>query len=123
MDKRTQGFTLIELVMVIVLLGILAAFAIPKYISLSSDAQTAAANGVAAALSAGNGINYVSRTESSTKGVPVANCTDVANTLQGGALPTGYTITSLTVAAGATVTCTLTGLGGATATFIATGIS
>jgi MSHA pilin protein MshA len=54
--------------------------------------------------------------------VAVANCTDVQNALQGGALPTGYTITSAAVAVDATVSCTLTG-NAKTATFTATGIS
>lgn len=120
--KRTHaGFTLIELVTVIILLGILAAFAIPKYISLSADAQAAATNGVAAALSSGNAINFISRSENIANGVSVTNCQGVASTLQGG-LPTGYTITSLVVAASVSVTCTLTGPGTTTANFIATGI-
>ena len=38
---RNRGFTLIELVIVIVLLGILSAFAVPKFIDMSQDAEDA----------------------------------------------------------------------------------
>lgn len=48
--RKENGFTLIELVVVIALLGILAAFAIPRFASLESEARAATVNGVAGAL-------------------------------------------------------------------------
>lgn len=50
MIKSKKGFTLIELVMVIVILAILAAVAIPRFIDLQSDARTASAKGIGGAL-------------------------------------------------------------------------
>lgn len=55
-DQR--GFTLIELVMIIVILGILAAVAIPKYQDLSSEAKEAAARSSLGSLRSGITIFY-----------------------------------------------------------------
>ena len=50
MKRQQSGFTLIELIMVIVILGILSAFALPKFADLSTDAERAAAEGARAAV-------------------------------------------------------------------------
>ncbi|HEX4943230.1 MAG TPA: prepilin-type N-terminal cleavage/methylation domain-containing protein [Usitatibacteraceae bacterium] len=120
--KSQQGFTLIELVVVIVILGILAAVAVPKFIDLSGEASQAAVEGVAGGLSSASAVNYAARKANAAKGIAIANCTDVAGALQGG-LPTGYVITAGAVVADATATCTLTGQNAKTATFTALGIS
>lgn len=108
MKQAQRGFTLIELVMVIVILGVLAAVAIPKFVDLKSEAVKAATDGVAGALSSAGAINYASRSISSTKAgtSAVTDCSSVAGILAGG-LPTGYSITATTVAAGSNVSCTV----------------
>jgi MSHA pilin protein MshA len=51
MKNQTRGFTLIELIVVILILGILAAIAAPKFIDLTGQARVAALNGLRAAVS------------------------------------------------------------------------
>lgn len=132
MKKLQSGFTLIELVVVIVLLGILGVTALGKFQDLSADASSAAVSGVASEISAAAAINFSSGvvgtpdvTIDSTAGAAItadgtANACDdtdaaAGRLFQSNTFPAGYAMVSNTAAncgaagagAGSSFNCTV----------------
>jgi MSHA pilin protein MshA len=130
MKQSQRGFTLIELVMVIVILGVLAAVAIPKFVDLKSDAQDASMKGVAGAAASAAAVNYAGCSIATHASAPakcsvVNTCDSIKQVLSGGVWPTGYSaaattseLAAATASNGVSNSCTLTLAGYAPATAV-----
>ena len=113
-NKKQSGFTLVELVVVVAVVGVLAVVATPKIMDVAGDARQATLNGIAGALTAATTRNFAQRSANKDTSEPfdnieMKNCTTAANVLEGGVLPDGYVITTLPITelTGKATVCTI----------------
>ena len=123
MDKAQKGFTLIELVVVITILGILAAFAFPRFAALETEARAATVDGLGGSLRSASAlahsmslvqgspatINMEGQVVTITNGYPSnADIDDTLTDFTGFALSAGPPVSFAPTGAGSPANCQVT---------------
>jgi prepilin-type N-terminal cleavage/methylation domain-containing protein len=90
-NKNEQnGFTLVELVIAVALVGVLSIVALPKITGVSTDARQAGLEAMAAVLTGISTNNYIMQSSGATGGVTALSCGALVSLLDGGAFPSGF---------------------------------
>lgn len=110
MKTKQNGFTLIELIVVIVILGILAAVALPRFLNVANDARRSVMQGVQGSMSGANSMIYGKAAINGQLGA-VGTLTAASLGITGAAFPLvwGYASTGIVLARALDINTTATG--------------
>ncbi len=105
-----HGFTLIELIVVLLLIGVMVLVATPMFVGVTREAQQSALDSTALTLESASVRNYALRIENPSTGLAISNCNQVSTLVPAwSAKYSAYTISDQAIAVGGQEVCTLNG--------------